>query len=88
MSTTRCRARVVTARSPRSLAALAAPEVADPFIDAATLTRAVTDGLLDAPQLRNNPFGRGAIRTRIIDGAHVVVDAKGNVVSERKRLSK
>ena len=56
-----------------AIAALAGPEVADPLTDPATLARAVTHGLLDAPQLRNNKFGRGAVRTRIVDGANVIV---------------
>jgi methylmalonyl-CoA mutase cobalamin-binding subunit len=71
-----------------AIASLAGPDVADPLTDAATLTRAVTCGLMDAPQLRNNPFGRGAVRTRIVDGANLAVDARGRAVSERKRLSK
>ena len=33
------------------------PGVADPFTDPATLARAVTSGILDAPHLRNNAFG-------------------------------
>jgi methylmalonyl-CoA mutase cobalamin-binding subunit len=71
-----------------AIASLAGPEVDDPLTDAATLARAVTGGLLDAPQLRNNQFGRGAIRTRIVNGANVVVDGKGKIVKEQKRLSK
>ncbi len=59
----------------------------DPLTDPATLTRAVTSGLLDAPQLRNNKFGRGAVRTGIVNGASVVVDEKGNPIPERKRIS-
>jgi methylmalonyl-CoA mutase cobalamin-binding subunit len=70
-----------------AIASLAGPDVADPLTDAATLTRAVTCGLMDAPQLRNNPFGRGAVRTRIVDGANLAVDARGRALSERKRLS-
>jgi methylmalonyl-CoA mutase cobalamin-binding subunit len=71
-----------------AIASLAGPDVADPLTDAATLTRAVTCGLMDAPQLRNNPFGRGAVRTRIVDGANLAVDARGRAINERKRLSK
>ena len=71
-----------------AIASLATPEVDDPFTDPATLTRAVTCGLLDAPQLRNNKFGRGEVRTRIVNGANVAVDSKGNVLPEKKRLSK
>jgi methylmalonyl-CoA mutase cobalamin-binding subunit len=67
---------------------LAGPEVADPFTDAATLAHAVTSGILDAPQLVNNKFGRGQVRTRIVNGACVSVDEKGNPISEQERISK
>jgi len=69
-----------------AISALAAPEAGDPFIDPATLTRAVTSGLMDALQLRNNKFGRGEIRTSIVKGACVTVDSKGRPLSEIKRL--
>jgi methylmalonyl-CoA mutase cobalamin-binding subunit len=53
---------------------LAPAEVADPWADPAILAQAVTVGLLDAPQLRNNRFGRGQVVTRIDErGACVVV---------------
>jgi hypothetical protein len=71
-----------------AISSLAGPEVDDPLIDAATLTRAVTCGLMDAPQLRNNKFGRGEVRTRIDNGANLAVDARGRIISEQKRLSK
>jgi len=45
--------------------ALAGDHVADPLTDPATLARAVTTGILDAPHLKNNPFARGAIVTHI-----------------------
>jgi hypothetical protein len=60
----------------------------DPLIDPATLTVAVTSGLMDAPQLRNNKFGRGKVLTRIVDGASVAVDKKGKPISEKKRIEK
>lgn len=59
----------------------------DPLTDPATLTLAVTSGLLDAPQLRNNKFGRGQALTRIVDGASVAVDKKGKPISEKKRIA-
>jgi methylmalonyl-CoA mutase cobalamin-binding subunit len=59
----------------------------DPLIDPATLTRAVTSGLMDAPQLRNNKFGRGEVRTRIVNGASVVVDKKGKPIPESRRIA-
>lgn len=71
-----------------AIRALAGPDAADPFTDAATLARAVTLGILDAPQLVNNKFGRGEVRTRIVDGACVSVDGTGNPISERERIAK
>jgi len=71
-----------------AISALAGPEVDDPLTDATTLARAVTSGLMDAPQLRNNKFGCGDIRTSIVDGANVAVDKRGKPIKERKRLSK
>jgi len=59
----------------------------DPLIDPATLTLAVTSGLMDAPQLRNNKFGRGQVLTRIVNGASVVVDKSGKLISEKKRIA-
>lgn len=62
-------------------------DIVDPFTDAATLTRAVTSGILDAPQLVNNKFGRGQVKTRIVNGACISVDDDGNPISERERIS-
>lgn len=67
---------------------LAEHNVDDPLVDPATLTKAVTTGVLDAPQLMNNSFGRGLIRTRVVDGACEVVDESGRILSEGERLSK
>ena len=67
---------------------LAGPDVSDPFVDPATLARAVMAGVLDAPHLRNNPFARGQIVTRTdARGACVVIDpATGKTLSERERI--
>ncbi|HSG46005.1 MAG TPA: cobalamin B12-binding domain-containing protein [Anaerolineales bacterium] len=70
-----------------AILALDGPETDEPFTDAATLSRAVTSGLMDAPQLRNNKFGRGEVRTRIVNGASEVVDLEGKKLTETKRLS-
>jgi len=67
---------------------LAGQGVDDPLADPLTLAKAVTAGVLDAPQLMNNSFGRGMIRTRIVEGACEAVDESGRVLSERERLSK
>lgn len=66
---------------------LAAPGVADPWTDPATLAKAVTSGILDAPQLKNNPFGRGQIRTLIVNGMCLAVDPDGRPLSELDRLA-
>jgi methylmalonyl-CoA mutase cobalamin-binding subunit len=70
-----------------AIRALAPSAVADPLADAATLARAVTTGILDAPQLRNNPYGMGQTRTRILGGASVAVDPAGRPLSEADRLA-
>jgi methylmalonyl-CoA mutase cobalamin-binding subunit len=73
-----------------AIRSLAGPEVADPLTDPATLARAVTAGVLDAPHLRNNPFACGQIVTRIDPrGACVAVDpATGRALSEEERISR
>lgn len=60
----------------------------DPFTDPQVLARAVTAGILDAPQLMNNRFGRGEIKTRILGGACQAVDDSGNVMHEVERLKR
>jgi hypothetical protein len=62
--------------------------VDDPWTDAATLARAVTTGILDAPQLKNNKFARGQIRTRIMDGACIVVDENNRKLEGTNWLAK
>jgi hypothetical protein len=67
---------------------LARADVAEPLTDPATLARAVTTGILDAPHLRNNPFARGEVQTRIdARGACVAMDsATGKALPEQKRM--
>jgi hypothetical protein len=65
---------------------VAAPNIADPLTDPATLARAVAIGLLDAPQLRNNRFAPGRVITRVIDGACLAVDSQGQPIDERTRI--
>ena len=71
-----------------AIRALAASDVDDPLMDASTLARAVTSGILDAPHLRNNRFARGVIMTRIDErGACVSVSpSDGHPLSERERI--
>ncbi|HSR20856.1 MAG TPA: methionine synthase, partial [Anaerolineales bacterium] len=59
----------------------------DAWVDPPSLAKAVATGILDAPQLMNNPFGRGHIRTRIVNGGCEVVDESGRVLPEAQRLS-
>lgn len=68
---------------------LAAPGVQDPLADAATLSAAVETGILDAPQLGNNPHGRGQIRTTFDErGACISVDPEtGKPITEKQRLN-
>jgi len=68
---------------------LAPTGAADPLTDPATLARAVTSGMLDAPHLRSNAFGRGEVVTRIDSrGACVAVEpTSGRPLAERERLA-
>ena len=56
------------------------------FVESDILYAAVKLGILDAPGLKGFSVANGKIRTAVIDGANVVVDENGNVVSERERL--
>ena len=68
---------------------LASGGVADPLADAVTLSQAVQTGILDAPQLKNNPYGRGQIATRIDDrGACIAINpATGSPLNEHNRIA-
>jgi methylmalonyl-CoA mutase cobalamin-binding subunit len=65
-------------------------DAADPLADPATLARAVTTGILDAPHLRNNAFARGEIETKIdARGACVAIDsATGKTLPEQRRMAR
>jgi methylmalonyl-CoA mutase cobalamin-binding subunit len=63
-------------------------DVSDPLTHPTILSRAVTTGVLDAPHLRNNPFGRGQVVT-LVDrrGACVAMDpASGRELLEQERI--
>jgi hypothetical protein len=71
-----------------AIRSLAGSHVVDPLIDPATLARAVATGILDAPQLKNNPFARGEIMTHITPrGACLAVDESGKSLTEAERVS-
>ncbi len=71
----------------RAIQAAASPGVRDAWICPETLGKAVRMGILDAPQLRNNPFGRGRVATRVVQGACVAVGDDGQPLSEAERLA-
>jgi hypothetical protein len=71
-----------------AIAELGGLGVADPLTDPGTLTRAVRCGLLDAPHLKCNPFARGEVATRVVDGACVAIHpADGRVLREEERIA-
>ncbi len=65
---------------------LAGSEVEDPLSHSGTLAKAVELGILDAPQLKNNPIARGMIKTQIVDGACQAVDEDNFAISEGQRI--
>jgi hypothetical protein len=67
---------------------LAPPGVEDPLTDAPTLTRAVKSGLLDAPQLKNNPYAKGQIITQIDQrsACHAIDPSTGKPIREWDRI--
>lgn len=60
--------------------------VDDPWINPATLANSVQLGLMDAPQLKNNKFAKGLIRTRIFNGSSQAMDENGFPLTEHERL--
>jgi methylmalonyl-CoA mutase cobalamin-binding subunit len=70
----------------RAIQNIAEPGIDDPLSDPVTLAKAVHLGILDAPQLKNNPYAAGTIRTMIIDGGCEVVDKHGLPQNEESRL--
>jgi len=60
----------------------------DPLFDPAVLAQAVKIGLLDAPQLVNNPYALGQVRTRNVGGAIVAVNEQGRPLNETERLER
>lgn len=73
-----------------AICALAGPDSSDPLQDPVVLSRAVESGILDAPQLGNNPYARGKIVTEIDDrGACLAIQPdSGQPVSEEDRIAR
>jgi len=67
---------------------LGAGKGSDPLLDVDTLATAVEVGLLDAPQLKGNPYACGKVHTRIIDGANHAVDENGRALTEEERIGR
>jgi hypothetical protein len=65
---------------------LGSPTGSDPFTDPMILAQSVRLGILDAPQLKNNPFAQGKINTRMLNGSCVVIRPDGTPLSEADRL--
>ncbi|NDJ77104.1 MAG: methionine synthase [Chloroflexi bacterium] len=63
------------------------PDVPDPLVSPRVLAQAVALGLLDAPQLINNAYAPGRVRTRSIGGAMQAVDAQGQPLGEVARIA-
>ena len=59
----------------------------DPLINPDTIVAAVSEGLLDAADLRGSAVAKGRITTAIVNGACVAVDAStGRPLSEKERI--
>ena len=73
----------------QAIRTLAPASVPDPLTDAPTLARAVSLGILDAPQLRGNPFAAGKVVTRADQrGACIAVDPTSDKpLNESERLA-
>jgi methylmalonyl-CoA mutase cobalamin-binding subunit len=70
----------------RAIRNLHADNVGDPLTSPENLADSVKKGILDAPHLKNNPFARGEIITRNINGACEAVNQQGKKISEADRL--
>lgn len=71
-----------------AIRSLGADDLDDPLFAPPTLAYALKIGLLDAPQLKNNPFVPGRVKTRAIDGAIMAVDEAGHILTEKERIAR
>lgn len=58
----------------------------DPLADPHVLSKAVAFGLLDAPQLVNNAYACGRVRTNQVNGAMLAVDINRQPIDENLRI--
>ncbi|HSL93445.1 MAG TPA: methionine synthase, partial [Bacillota bacterium] len=56
--------------------------------DPSILAKAIQIGLLDAPNLKGNPYASGEVVTAIRDGACVALDEQGQTISEKTRIER
>jgi methylmalonyl-CoA mutase cobalamin-binding subunit len=70
----------------RAIRQLSSHPVPDPLTDPLTLAQSVQLGILDAPQLQNNLFARGQIKTRMLNGTCIAIQPDGTPLSEADRL--
>jgi hypothetical protein len=62
---------------------------ADSLTDHETLAKAIEIGLLDAPHLKGNKYAKGALVTRITNGACYAIDPINNeILSEEERIKR
>ncbi len=60
----------------------------DPLIEPIIIAKAINKGILDAPHLAGIGAGCGKINAMFFNGANLIVDEKGNIISEKERLGK
>jgi methylmalonyl-CoA mutase cobalamin-binding subunit len=58
----------------------------DPWVDPVILAKSVKLGILDAPQLRNNPFALGKLKTSFFNGSCIAISPAGLPLNEAERL--
>lgn len=63
--------------------------IEDPLSDPDTLVKAVSLGILDAPQLKGNKTAKGQLKTKMVSGSLYAYDEENNkIISEKERLEK
>ncbi|SNX55168.1 cobalamin B12-binding domain-containing protein [Thermoanaerobacterium sp. RBIITD] len=61
----------------------------DPLSDPHSLSIAIKTGILDAPHLKGNKSARGALQTKVVNGACYAYDYENDrIISEEERVSK
>ncbi|TXT59643.1 MAG: hypothetical protein BAJALOKI3v1_1040013 [Promethearchaeota archaeon] len=58
-----------------------------PWLNPSILSRLVELGIFDAPHLKNNRFGKGMIKTKVIKGGYDSINEYNEPISEIERIS-